>query len=114
MKKPLRIKVGHLEYEVLALTPKHVMCEGRNYGLHVIEDNIIYIDASQSPAEQVRILLHELIHAMCWAHNIPKQPRDEEQMCGILESPLAYLFRDNPGLQGVFASAFAGKPLVAA
>lgn len=112
MKRPLRIKVAHLEYEVLALSGKHVLYEGRNYGLHIIEDNRIYIDSAQSPSEQVRILLHELIHALCWAHNIPKQPRDEEQMCGVLETPLAMLFRDNPGLGDIFAKAFAGKPLV--
>jgi hypothetical protein len=108
----LRIKIAHLEYEVLPLSAKFVQTEGRNFGLHVIEDNRIYIDAGQSAAEQVRILWHELIHAMHWAHNITKEMRDEEKVCLALETPLAYLFRDNPTLAMVFARAFSGKPLV--
>ena len=108
----LRIKIAHLEYQVLPLSSKFVQTEGRNYGLHVIEDNIIYIDAGQSAAEQVRILWHELIHALHWAHNISKELRDEEKVCLALETPLAFLFRDNPQLSSVFARAFAGRPLV--
>ena len=115
MTHPLRIKVAHLEYQILPMTPKHVLYEGSNYGLHIAVDNHIYIDASQaSPAEQVRILFHELIHAMFWAYNISKESRDEEKTCAILESPLAALFRDNPHLPGVMAAAWAGKPLVVA
>ena len=51
---------------------------------------------------------------MFWAYNVPKELRDEEKTCQILESPLAALFRDNPRLPEVMAAAWAGKPLVVA
>lgn len=108
----LRIKINHLEYSILPISEKHVLYEGSNYGLHIPLSNEIFIAADQSPSEQVRILCHELLHAIHWAYNIPKESRDEEKVCGILESPLAALFRDNPHLPRVIAAAFAGKPLV--
>ena len=108
----LRLKVAHLEYEVLPLSSKFVQTEGRNYGLHVIEDNRIYIDANQSPAEQRRIFWHELFHAIHWAYNIPKKMRDEEEICLALETPLACLFADNPHLLMVLGRAASSKPLV--
>ena len=111
--KPLRIKILHLEYEVLPISSKAVIYEGSNYGLHIPQDNVIYIDAAQSPAEQVRILCHELIHAIWWAHTIPKMARDEEQICGVLEAPLAGLLRDNPKLLERIRAAYDKKePLV--
>jgi len=105
----LRLKINHVWYNVLPLDPES---REEAVGWHQPKEQTIYIDPSHPPSEQVRVLFHELIHAFWWAYNISEEPRDEEKVCDVLESPLAALFLDNPRLARILADAFAGKPLV--
>jgi hypothetical protein len=107
----LQVKINHLVYKVLPLPPLMADAESA-LGMHINRDLAIYIRTDQPPAEQVRILWHELIHVFYHSYNLPREERDEESVCMTLESPLAGLFRDNPKLPAVFAAAFAGKPIV--
>lgn len=107
----LRLKLNHITIEVRALSSRREFDEG-SYGWFIPREQAIYIDADQPASEQARILCHEIIHALWWAHNLPKETMDEERICGALESPFAALFRDNPHLAAAMAAAFAGKPLV--
>lgn len=107
----MRLKINHLTYDVLPLPPLWADAESA-VGLHSPNEPAIYIRSDEAPAEQARILWHELIHALWHAFNIPKQARDEEQTCEVLESPLAALFVDNPHLSQALLAARDGKPIV--
>lgn len=108
---PLRLKINHIVVEVRALDHKRDF-DGDDYGWFLPCEQAIYIHAEQPASEQVRILFHELLHVMWWAYNIPKESRDEEHTCDVLESPLAALHLDNPHLSDVLKAAFDGKPIV--
>lgn len=109
----MKIKVGHLIYDLLPLPPLMQDTESA-VGMHSPDDTNIYITTEVGAAEQVRILFHELAHAFFHVFNIPKKPdRDEEGICLVMESPLAILFRDNPKLLAAICEAFTNdKPLV--
>jgi hypothetical protein len=107
----MKVKVGHLEYRVLPL-PAEKSEDGDLFGLCEHEGQIIYIEAAQTPAEQLRTFFHEVIHAFWHAFNIRHGKLDEEKICDVLESPLAMLFRDNPKLPTAIRQAFRGRPLV--
>lgn len=114
----MNLKIGHLIYEIRPLTkdtPKPT-AEGEYDGVcYNGSENTIYIKADQTPAEQVRILLHELIHAAWYAFRLPEKKLTEEEICVALESPLAIILRDNPGLGKLVASAFElDVPIVSA
>jgi len=111
-KKPasLRLKINHIVVSVLPLAGKRN--DGDTLGYWSAKEQAIFIHPEYSPAEQVRILWHEIVHAFYWAYNVDDVPRTEEAICDLMESPLAALFRDNPHLGQVLNDAFAGKPLV--
>lgn len=107
--RPLKIKFNHLTYEVGPWEPSEA---GEFCGLCDHSKLMIRILRTAPPSEQARILWHEIIHAMYYAFNLEDVPRDEEAICGSLESPLTSLIYDNPHITGVFVAAFAGKPIV--
>lgn len=107
----MNIRVGHLIYAVLPLPIAQANAENI-VGLHDGDVPAVYIRPDQPPPEQVRILWHELIHALFHAHGISARRRDEEQTCLALESGLTMLALDNPRLPAVIAAAFRGKPIV--
>lgn len=106
----LEIKVGHLVYEVKPLTPLLADAESAMSVFSTSPETVIYIRADQPPAEQVRLLWHELIHVMWHAFNLPDRKLGEEDICLAIESPLAMVFRDNPHLGRVMTDAF-GKAI---
>ena len=109
----MRLKICHLYYDVLPLESLLQDSETA-VGLHSPDDATIYIQPDVPPTEQVRTLVHELIHALYHAHNIPKVKRTEEQTCLILETPLTLLLLENPKLLTAILEAKQGKPLVRA
>lgn len=108
----LRIKVGHLVYNLRPLPPLMQDSESA-VGLHSPDDATLFVTPEVNAPEQVRILWHELFHAMCHAFAIEKKPRDEEGVCLAFETPLVNLIRDNPKMLAAMRAAFdEDKPLV--
>lgn len=63
------------------------------------------------PAEQARVVLHELLHACWFAYQLPDDC-DEETVVGRLDRALTALVRDNAGLfKDLQAALNDSKPL---
>ena len=106
------LKIGHRDISVIPMTPSESETLGA-WGQWEPAHGLIRIAAHLAPTEQVRILLHEIIHA-CWnIYRLPKRV-DEEMACERLDRALATVFRDNAEVLGVIHQGLSnGVPVVA-
>lgn len=93
----MRVLVSPLAYDVRAITPAESSLR-IVAGFCRVENGDIAVDMAMSPDAQAATLVHELIHAMFYAGNLPSEELTEEQVCCGLEMPLLRLLRDNPAL----------------
>jgi len=106
----VKIRIGHLDYAILPM-PEDKVKKGY-IGYQDAGVPALYIRADEPPAEQVRTLWHEIIHALMHADNIKDKTFTHERVCEVLESPLTRLFLVNKKLHSVIQAAFKGKPIV--
>jgi hypothetical protein len=107
----MKLKIAHLDYDIRPLKPLAADAESAQSLITHSPETAIYLRTDQPAAEQVRLLWHELIHAMWYAFNLSGEPLEEEDVCLTLESPLATVMRDNPQLAVLMANAFDGQPI---
>jgi hypothetical protein len=67
-------------------------------GVYLEDKFTIMVRRRTSPAEQARILIHELLHACYDAGGWGDEGRDQEGICSILDRALAKVLVDNPHL----------------
>lgn len=79
-------------------------------GYFVPDLGVIGIRHPDAPAEQARVLLHEVLHAIyqVWGYS-DKPPAGEEEVCEFLDRALVKVFQDNPHLSAILALAL-GEP----
>jgi len=93
-----RIRVGHLNVGVMLVEDSVADVEEMD-GCYLPAQQTILIRESLSPEEHMRVLLHELIHAMYGANGWADGKKlSEEECCSRLDRAFAKLFMDNPQL----------------
>lgn len=74
----------------------------------------IAIDATQTPAYQATLLLHEIIHSIYHEQKMPTRAA-EETVCVKLSCCLSEIIRDNPDVMAALGLALTdGVPIVGA
>lgn len=107
----MKIKLGHMDLQVEPMSA-YVKAETRSWGTFYAGDHTIRIDSELCPAEQGRVLIHELIHAVWHALNIPAEIKEEEA-CGMMDRGLSEIIRRNPTLLPRLQAALNGEqPIV--
>lgn len=102
--KPFRLKVGYLDIQVVPLREaarKALNCEG----YYNPETREIGVRLKTNPAEQIRILLHEIIHCCFDSGGWEDVPLSEEIICNLLDRALTQVHQDNPQLLGIIGRA---------
>lgn len=105
----LALKIDHRDITVDALHPGY---DDTAAGLYESAFSRILISPAASPAEQARLLLHEVLHAVWDIRHMPATVT-EELACSLLDGALATVFRDNLHLTAVLINAlYAGQVIV--
>jgi hypothetical protein len=100
----MKVKVGAYDYRIKPF--KGIVADAESAaGLCQPDTQSIYIDSRKPPQYQAAVLIHELIHAIFASNSLRKTELCEEDVCGLLDNPLAALLRDNPKLLGVLMDA---------
>lgn len=98
MAKAFTLRVGHLD--ILVEPVSHELADKEEmHGCYLSSQFKIQIRHPYPPAEQARVLIHELIHAVydVWRYTSDKS-KDEESVCESLDIPLVKILQDNPQL----------------
>jgi hypothetical protein len=98
------IKVAYGHIDVVGLGPHDADEQGID-GSFSSRRHRIEIREDLPPAEQAKVLMHEIIHACFECFNLPHEKLDEERICLALDGPLTTVFTDNPWLIGVLHQA---------
>ena len=108
----MKVKIGAYDYRIRAF--KGILADAESAaGLCQPDTQTIYIDSRKPPQYQASVLIHELIHAIWASCNLKKTELCEEDVCTLLDNPLAALLRDNPKLLDVLMDALTtGVPIV--
>jgi hypothetical protein len=106
------LKVNYASVRVVGISGPEADAQGivgsYSPGMHKVE-----IKADLPPAEQARVLVHELIHSCFDVYELKDRKLTEEDVCEILDGPLTALLTDNPMLIGVLHQAVNhGQPIV--
>ena len=100
----MKVKIGAYDYRIRAF--KGIVADAESAaGLCQPDTQSIYIDARKPPQYQAAVLIHELIHAIWASNSLKKTELCEEEVCGLLDNPLAALIRDNPKLLATLLDA---------
>jgi hypothetical protein len=95
---PTKIKVGHLEYQVIDWD-NEAANEVRRYGEVDFITHIIRIRTDIPELKRKEILLHECLHVLWDYMNLPDAKIPEEQLVCNYTTGLFVLFKDNPDLK---------------
>ena len=93
---PFSFRLGHMDVQVFPMSDD-MGALGNALGCFIPEKYAIYVQASLAPAEQSRVLLHEILHA-CWHSASGPESASEERVCTTLDIPLSSILRNNPGI----------------
>ena len=100
-----RLSVGHLDIQVFPWGDAEADSEDAD-GIYDVSKDAIYIRASRSPSEQLRILLHEILHVIWDTWGMGEAALTEEETCSKLDLGLVNVFKDNPHLIDLMAAVF--------
>jgi hypothetical protein len=95
LKRPRSVKILGFNYRVTGLTPAKVIGFGAE-GLHMADDLEIGIGDHLPPIRQVQVLLHEMLHAICYSMGLRGEALDEETVVEKMSDGLLAVWRDNP------------------
>jgi hypothetical protein len=93
---PFSFRLGHVDVQVFPMSDD-MGALGNAFGCFIPERQVIYVQATLPPAEQARILIHEILHA-CWYSARGPETASEERACETLDMPIASILRNNPGI----------------
>lgn len=100
----MRLRIGHLDYDVHGLSVEEADGEGVD-GLCQHHIQRIHVREELPPVQQAGVLLHETLHAIWQVYAIPRRGLTEEEAVARLEAPLLMLLRDNRHLVEALYSA---------
>lgn len=107
MKMPKTVKIGSQIWEISEQKRKHAM--DNHFGITLVKDNSIVIDAELTESMKRTTLFHELLHAIGITFGGSFQPSSKisfEEMehfwIGRYEEPVVAMLRDNPDLVAYF------------
>lgn len=107
---PIFIEVGPYDYTV-TIDPDECAKAGvgkdhPNWGKHEGDKQRILVCPGVTTRHEAVILMHELLHAVLWTHEIrPSEDHDEEQLVRTLAPALVDLFKRNPALAEYLADS---------
>lgn len=105
---PSEIKIGCHVYEIRQVSVE--LSNARNvHGRCLPNINVIEISAGLNRGQALEVLLHELLHAICYVYVIKDEDK-EERIVSILGTALACLFQDNPSLTTLYIPQLACPP----
>lgn len=104
-----RLRVGHLDIRVYPWSDEAANQEDAD-GIYYVATDSIYIRASRSPAEQIRILIHEILHVIWDTWGMGDGALTEEEVCSRIDLGLVNVLRDNPHLLSLIGAALGPDP----
>jgi len=102
--EPFSLAIGHMTVVVAPMTDAQAR-KLEAEGVYIETKFLIMVRSRTSPAEQARVLIHELLHACYDAGGWGDEARDQEAVCGFLDRGLALVFQQNPSLLARLALA---------
>lgn len=106
MKLPKSVRVAHMDFEIVEWEVPAASASHR-WGEFSIAEQAIRVQVQDRQFyEVVCTLVHEIMHAICWAYEIRLGTKgdSEERMVGTMSVAWAQIYRDNPELIGFIAS----------
>jgi predicted metal-dependent peptidase len=94
---PKSVKVGYIIYKVVSINSIDAH-ERRVAGEARLLRNVIGILPELQPSKMANVLLHEILHCICWHQNIDEHKAQEEEYVTGIANGLAAVMLDNPGL----------------
>ena len=87
-----------LSYMALDLVPKEVVHGQQEYGLFVPEVGRIELREGQTRREEANTIMHETLHAICYAYGLRLSFEEEERIVNTMANGLCDLLARNPDL----------------
>lgn len=106
---PFTLRIGHLQITIHPWGDREADREDAD-GIYYPSKDAIYIRANRAPAEQVRILIHEVLHVIYDTWGIGDDALEEEAVCGRLDLGLVNVLQNNPHLLDILRGAFLATP----
>lgn len=101
---PKTLKVGHLKYTIRRVPAKSL---DDAVGLCDADTQVISIERGLSETRERNVALHEVLHAIWDAQNLPDRASEEDAVTEIANG-LQGLFDMNPRFRQWFAQEFCG------
>lgn len=95
MKRPEKV---FLSYLALDIVEKEVSHGAQEYGLFSPEISRIEVRQGQGPREEANTLVHEVLHAICYAYGLRLSFDEEERIVNAMANGLCDLLARNPDL----------------
>lgn len=106
---PKTVKVAYRDYRI-ELFHHWEAVDKQRFGEHDGNQGVIRLDANLDPMKAVNTMLHELLHAVWLAFNVPDKKAVEEEVVGPVSNGLVTVFRDNPALVAWIAKTLEDRP----
>lgn len=105
-KLPKSLRIAHTDFRVEDWQQMSAVASKRWGEFSVVEHVIRIQTADRSYPEVLCTLLHEIVHAICWAYEVrtvdrldkDEHPDTEERLAGIMATAWTQIFRDNRDL----------------
>lgn len=115
MKLPKSVRVAHMNFAIEEWTSPSATANHK-WGEFSVGEQMIRVQVEDRQFwEVVCTLVHEIMHAICWAYEIrlpsDKQGDSEERMVCTMSVAWAQVYRDNPELIGFIASGDARETM---
>lgn len=95
MRRPRRVKILGFNYKIVGITPAQAMGFGIE-GMHKADELEICVADHLPPIRQVQVLLHEILHGVCYSMGLRGEALDEETVVEKMSDGLLAVWRDNP------------------
>lgn len=95
MRRPTRVKILGFNYRVVGLNPSQVLGYGAE-GVCKSDELEIGIGDHLPPIRQAQVLLHGMLHAVCYSMGLRGEVLDEETVVEKMSDGLLAVWRDNP------------------
>lgn len=91
------IKIGYIKAKINAVESREIEKRDNIFGEWFSKNHEIDFDKNMVEAEKVNTILHETLHALCYAWGIKfRNSEQEEEIVNALSSALCTLIKDNP------------------
>jgi hypothetical protein len=95
MRLPSTVQIGNIKY-VIQTVPQSTI--GGNWGVTSFDDCVIQVSNELSYDRQIRVLFHEINHALIYERQILPGNNDEEYQATALANAMIELFKNNKHL----------------